>query len=490
MSILLMKVLYASVDSPSELVNITDMFDMNVNRGLEIRNNVCIFSLKNSERYYNTDESVQYRYINSNKEIIFQEQDIIKLYIRYTDDMADVEDSDWDNTNTDEPSATYLKGVYYIIEHSGDTTINGNPIQIRAADKTYILFNKLLAKAFLESDNLNAPELIQKVVRFSSENQDGEYSGTGADAGVFYDIDAKLEDAESGYIQDTRKGTYEDGTVNSDTTFPDISISKVWKPVYEWINELSQIESINTSDELSQIGGKKIVYGRPFLYYVDEVNKFHWFETTDVVDIEIDIGTDTGIFSYDLNKKVFDSINFIIYRGGEDLYGKGTLNYFYDETSDVKSRKMRVVGMTDISRKLIQKEISNGNLVENTSGSFTFSGNRYNRNGTVTPHWSSTSVSSDDDYNDSLITEIYRLGSLRARSLAKGLSRARYQGGIEIKGAIHTPGELLQITNSGTGQKNELIRVQQVQDNITKSGWFTTLSIEQDQLAIIEGDVS
>ncbi|GAF84532.1 unnamed protein product, partial [marine sediment metagenome] len=261
MSILLIKVLYASVDSPNNLSNITDMFDMNVNRGLEIRNNTLIFNLKNSAQSLNTNEELQFKYVNTSGEIIFQEQDIIKLYIRYTDDMADVEDSDWDNTNIDEPSATYLKGVYYVIEHSGNTGINGSPIQVRAADKTYILFNKLLSKAFLESDSLNAPELVQKVVRFSSENQDGDYSGTGADAGVKYDIDAKLEDAESGYIQDVRKATNEDGTVNADTTFPDISLSKIWKPVYEWINELSQIESLNTPDELSQSSGKKIVYG-------------------------------------------------------------------------------------------------------------------------------------------------------------------------------------------------------------------------------------
>jgi hypothetical protein len=301
------------------------------------------------------------------------------------------------------------------------------------------------------------------------------------DPNVNYDIDAKLV-SEGGYIQDTRRATKENGDVNPDTNFPIVSITKVWKPIYEWLEELSQLEYINTADEFDTYP----VYGRPFLYYVDEENIFHWFENDNAVDTEIVIGTDTGIFDYKLTKKVFDVCNFIVYRGGEDFYGKGTLDYYIDPSTNVKTKRMRVVAMTDVAKTLIDKEIKIGNLVSATDGEFTYSGNRYNRNGTVTPDWSATSYSSDSDYNTALRDRILDVCENRARALVYGLSHARYTGTMTRKGQFVTPGTLYKITNRYTGQVFENIRVLDITENITKSVWNTIISLEQDNKAIIQ----
>lgn len=486
MSILLKKVIWYRVSNPTVAIPITDSIDMNVGRGLDIKNNILILRLKNPSISFNSDGDINHRYVDTEGNIKFEEQDQIKVYLKYTDNMADVESDVWDPNSLTEPSASDLKGVYYVIEFNVEQNIKGAPIKLKCADKCYILFSKLLARPFLESEGLNAPHILQKVVRFSCQNQDGVYFGTGEDAGAIYDIDAKLV-SEGGFIQDTRKSTTEKGGANAVTTFPTISMAKVWKPVYEWVNELSQIENLNTAAEL--VGD--VVYGRPFLYYVDEENRFHWFETDDTVaeGNTITIGTTTGIYGYKLDKKVFDTINFIIYRGGSNLYGKGTLNYFVEETSNIKTLRMRVIAMTDIALQLIKTEIDLGNLIlDNTQTVFTYEGNNYKADAYgFTTGWGADSTAFDDDaYNDSLETQIFKEGEIRARSLTKGLAHARYKGSISRKGTIQTVGALLNVTNRNTGQVSELIRVMDVRDTVNKKGWVTDMEMEQDQKAIIE----
>lgn len=481
MSVALMKILWTStLDGITR--TITDSISFTSGKGLDIKNNVLVLTLKNSATRLDSNQNLLHKYVDAQFEVRFREDDQIKVYLKHTDDMADVEDTSWSQTNTTEPDSDNLLGIFYVVDVNTRHEDKDATVQIKCADKTYVLFNRLLAKTFPLSDALSAPEIIQKVVRFSSQNVGGEYLGDGDDAGVRYDIDAVLE-SDGGFIQDTRRATTESGNVNSDTTFPDVTIAKVWKPVYEWISELSQIEYLNTENELSGSSGKEIVYGRSFLYYVDENNKFHWEETDDTTDTDLDIGEDT-VYSFKLVKSIFDSVNFIVYRGGEDFYGNGTLDYVYDENTNVSRLKMKVIAMTDIAKKLIQDEISNGNLIENTSGTFTFSGNRYNRSGTVTPSWTSTSYANDSSYNSSLRTEIFKRCDSRARALLTGIGSARYKGDIERKGILITPGTLYKLTNSYTGQKDEVIRSVEIKHNVTKTGWFTTETLQQDEQAI------
>jgi len=498
MSILLKKILWYRVSSPDDPINITDGIDMTVGRGMDIKNNIVTINLKNAPQSFDSDENFVHKYINPDGTIKFKEEDQFKVYLKYTDDMADVEDPVWSENTLTTPPETDLKGVYYLIEFGVVTDVKSTPIKIKCADKTYILFNKLLVRAFTKAQALNSPEAIQKVIRYSTESEKGQFLGTGSDPGVKYDVDARLDtetgggdgSGEAGFIQTVRKAVSESGTVNADLVFPDIALAKVWKPVYEWINELSQIEYLNTGDELNDT--TPIVYGRPFLYYVDEVNKFHWFETDNVVSETIVIGTTPGIYSYKLTNKVFDIVNFIVFRGGSDFYGKGTLDYEIDDTSTISNLKMRVVAMTDIAQGLIDREIKEGNLVADVAGAYTYGGNRYDRKTGPDPIalWDNTSYASDAAYNTALRKEILRLGKLRARSLISGLTDARYKGTMERKGVIQTVGALLDVTNTKTGQVNELIRAMDVRDIINKKGWFTTLSIEQDQKAIIAGDTT
>lgn len=461
-------------------INITDALDLSSNRGLEIRNNSLVINLKNSFRTFDANGERLHRYVDESFNIRFEEQDQIKLWLRYTDDFAEVEDVDWQN-NTNEPADQYLRGTFYVIEFTPRHTERRTRIRLKCADKTYIIFNKLLAQAFPASDGLTAPEIIQQVVRYSSENTRGLFSGTGADSGVRYDIDARLV-SEGGEIQDTRRTTKEDGSVNADTNFPDVSIAKVWKPVYEWINELSQFEYLNTDAEKEST----LVYGRPFIYFVDENNVFRWKETDTTSTDTFTVGTTKGIYDISLTKAVFDVINFVVFRGGEDLFGVGTLGYEFDQNSDVKSLKMRVEPLTYIAKNLIESEIQAGNLVENTSGAFTFSGNRYDASGyPLTPEWQTTSVADDSEYNSSLRDRIISDARAKARSIVQGLSQSRFKGNMDIKGQIISPGALITVTDTVIGVSGELLRVTNTTDQVNKKGWFTKLTLEEDAKAVI-----
>ena len=487
MSLLLRKILLFRTSDPSIAVNITDAVDLNSDRSLDITNNSLRLTLKNSFQSVDSSGTRVTRYVDSGFNINFDEQDQIRVYLHYSDDFAEIESSVWQE-NTEQPSNNFLAGVFFVIDIDIRNNENDTRVVLECADKTYITFNKLLAQAFLTSDNLTVPQVIRRVIRLTTENIDGEFLGTSADSGVRYEVQANLV-SEGGFIQDTRRSTTEAGNVNADTSFPIVSLSKVWKPVYEWLGDLSQIENINTFDELNNLNNKEIVYGRPFIYYIDEMNRFHWFEANNTSTSSIDISTTKNIYNYNFSLSVFDVINFIVFRGGEDFFGKGTLDFYLSPSTNARSLKMRVIAMTDIARTLIQAEIAAGNLVENTTGSFTFSGNRYNRNGTVTAKWNNTSYSTDADYNNALRIEISRLGIVRAQKVADGLGTARYKGTIEMKGNFdYTVGQLINLTNFNTGQNDIFIRIVSMVHNVTETGWFTTLGLEQDQEAIIESE--
>ena len=78
MSVLLKKILWTSVSEPDKPQNITDSLDLNLGRGLDIKNNVATIMLKNPMTEFNSSEEIQVEYVDSTGNIKFQEQDQIK----------------------------------------------------------------------------------------------------------------------------------------------------------------------------------------------------------------------------------------------------------------------------------------------------------------------------------------------------------------------------------------------------------------------------
>lgn len=481
MSVLLLKVLWYKIANRDETnstltnqyqtpVNITKMVEMSSSFGVDIKNNMLSFTLKN----FNNE------FLNTDGTIMFNEQDQIKLFAYYTDDGADVESSTWSLSTITEPSSTHLIKVFYVVEYKEVQNDSKRYLTIKCADKTYVLFSKLCPPLSIKpTDAMNAPEVIQKAIRYATQGQKGITYGTGSDAGVQYELKANLvSDTPSGYITSTRKATKEDGTVNSDTTFPDINYTAIWKPIYEVIKELSQPEYTNTAAELAD--GSTRVYGRPFFFWLDENNEFHWEYPEQVEDGTLTVGTDK-ILREDFTKKVFDTVNMIIYTAGDDLNGVGIWNYYYDTTTDSRSLKMKFASYTDIAKQLLEED-----YLKNTSRD---AGAKYQypASYSVTPSWSSTSVASDSEYNDSLRVEAKRRGRSRAEASIKGMNKSstRWSGNCEIIGTNYNAGDLIKYSSPNQGINLELFRISDVTHNFSKNGWFTTLTLEKDPEKVI-----
>ena len=92
--ILLTKVIWYQASNPSLGINLTGALNMNIGRGLDIRNNTVQISLKNEATSMDENGNLEYEYVNANNPnnpegtLRFEQRDQIKVYVKYTDDMA------------------------------------------------------------------------------------------------------------------------------------------------------------------------------------------------------------------------------------------------------------------------------------------------------------------------------------------------------------------------------------------------------------------
>ena len=188
----------------------------------------------------------------------------------------------------------------------------------------------------------------------------------------------------------------------------------------------------------------------------------------------------------------------VIYNAGPDMYGSGTLWYYYDTSTKSKDLKMVYKPWVFITKNLIKQEVDNSNLTEDntTPGPFIYAGKRYKETtgnydggGGITTSWGVT-VTSDATYNTAVrnkaafgdtTNNILSEGDARAMALTKSRGSPRWKGTIELKGERFTPGELITFTSSSAGILNEELRIKSITHNITKTGWFTTLNVEEDE---------
>jgi len=489
MSVLLVRVLWYRIDDAQSQdnvvtylapVDITDAISWNAGRGLDINNNVLSIELRNDwSKYVSTVTGI-------NK---FKEEDQIKVYLNYSEDTDDITAA-WTVESTTYPTSSDLIGVYYVKEFGGRGTSSGIRIRLSCVDKTYVLFNRVWSQVYDVGDGYNAPKLVQKIIRHTSENVAGQFEGTGEDIGVFYDIDAKLE-SEGGNITDERS----DGS-----PFPPKGIAKIWKPVYEWIRELSDVTAINKDLEITN---EDYLYGRPFIFYVDEDNSFHWFTPSFDNPTAIELGVD-NIFNVNLTKQMYGTANMIIYNAGENLDGRGIWGYYLYEGSNIKGLQMKVVPMTDIARDALEADYGVG---YNPSSTRETGGDPGSEAGTPFPQYpldgsypltdcyftgtylqdydEASDVTDDSDYRAALKEYCNYKAKERSKSICMGLAHVKWKGTIELKGTKYTPGDLIKYTDDRIGLNEEELRIVGVRHNITKIGWFTTLNLEKDPETLI-----
>jgi len=544
---LLMRVEWKDAATNTEIIDLSplsDVISLTARKGLDIKNNILNFTVKNANS----------KYVDETGTTQLNEDDLFDVYLKETSDASDIGSTWYDSTN--------FLGSYYLKEFKQSTTSGAHRITVQAIDKAYVLFNKVYANTygFAANDYWTAPGIFRSTVRINSpiDSTTLGYLGTDNDEGVRFDIDAKFL-SEGGNITDYRADTSttlngalgsadttidvasttgfeSEGTIvingehiyysgvtatsftgcvrgiddtkaeaQSDTDtvyqgFPVLLFSKAWKPIYEWLSELGQ--PVNTNYSSEQVSGGTLNYDRSFLLWVDKDNKIYYVPTTDDVDTDLEIGTD-DIFECVLDKAVFDSVNMVIYNVGTDMNGAGLTWYWYDENTDTNDLKMRYQPMIDVIPQLLldwkNYADNNGISIETTPANDTL--RRYPADGeypisdwsfkAAANSWRSkvgktawSTLANDGDFNESLRDAALWVGLSKAQNLTARVGGLRYRGTVTTKGAYYNPGDLIRVTDSKTGISQQKVRVIDVSQIVSKGQWSTNLSVEEDEEAI------
>jgi len=438
-----------------------DVFSANVRQGTEARSNVADLRLANPNATH----------VNPTGDFKFQENDIIKIYLKNATDSSDI------NTAVD----TDLLMVANVLEWQGIENEKSAQWVLKCADKTYLMLNKVWAKAYLATETINtAPKIIQNIVRHSSEDPLGVYSS----GGITYGIDARLV-SEGGFIQDTRPGG---------SGFPAINIAKTFKPIYEWIVDLSKVESVNSEAELDGTGGG-LKIKRSMIFFVDENNKLHWETVNTNVEEKVEMGkkegdsysgggtvTATGIEA-NITRATFDVVNMVIFNAGKDINGLGILDYSFDDHSVVQTLKMTYRPFLSTALTLIKRDYAQLGPLDRKVANSNPNNPSFPKDTEYpyTPIWSSTAVNDDSEYNTSLRTAARADGKRRAAAVLAKLGNPRFKGTITVTGKKIIPGDLLEFTSSKLGITAQKLRIIDVMHNVDSSQWTTSLTVQEDE---------
>jgi hypothetical protein len=223
------------------------------------------------------------------------------------------------------------------------------------------------------------------------------------------------------------------GTVQSDgSAMPDVKYSAVYKPIYECLSELSQ----------QQYNGDI----RPFIFWVDKQNKLHWIYPSQSGGIALN-EVDDEIIQLKMEKNDANDINMIIYTAGKDKNGVNILDYEVS-TESGSTLRMAYYDWSDIT--------ANMKLPANI--------------GTQWGAWDNDTVRSQaKDTGKAVCGRIFA---------GKGLM---WSGTITLKGTKkYVSGDMINLTSPTFGFANYKLRVMDITQSVSNSGWQTILDIAED----------
>jgi len=262
---------YWKSDSNADIDNVlmTDVIQINIKQSIKPSSNYAEVLLKNSVKEILSDGTYVNEYVDDYKTLMFNEGDTLKIYAARLTQNRNIDTS---TTSNDLIMTCDIEEI----NCKGDN--KSSRIKLKTVDKTYSMLNKLWNYAYLAEDNWTAPLIIQDVIRKVCGMGDDfyQYDGSGnlvPNGG--YAIDARMKSTGTtllpAYIEDTRPDT---------SPFPVISMAKVFKSAYEFIQDCSTPENTNSS---TAIAADNLICERNMIFYVDERNKFHWFYPKDAV---------------------------------------------------------------------------------------------------------------------------------------------------------------------------------------------------------------
>ncbi|MBI2136567.1 hypothetical protein HYU06_05855 [Candidatus Woesearchaeota archaeon] len=492
MSKLITKVQWGGAVNSFALVDLTDWSNLIITRSTELKSNSAEITLLNPQ-VINLSGTIYRRHVNSaNNKLKFAEGDTIKIYVAYVETNREIDTS---ATSNDLLMSAEIQEVTCNLSQSKAE------IRLKCIDKSYVALQKLWAFSYTDNDTTapdgtgwRSPTLIQNIIRWTAkvdENISGktyyDKYGNLVSNGNFQ-IDARLRIA--GHGEDNGGGLI-DATRPDGSIFPIISLAKVFKPIYEWIDELSTMEYTNDFSIAAESASPPTK--RKYIFYIDELNRFNWFypadETTPGETItEGDTSTGNILYSANLTYATYDIVNMVIFNAGDDMNGSGILDYFYDRASTAPKLQMVYKAWTDIARQMKADEVREGARLGKTTitrvhdDEYSYPANYTGYNGTGLPSWdSTTTIASNTAFNNSFRSATIIKGKARAQALTSNRGSPRWRGTLTIKGKKHAPGDLARVSVLSCGVSSIDLRFKQIQHNITKEDWQTILTVEQDE---------
>jgi len=423
-----------------------DYESINIRRSSDLEQNSCTIMLKNKPGFepYLEDGIIQ-----------FSPDQPINVYAKIDKDGSGL---DTGANSTDLVFNGRVASIDFIEDSSK------SQIKLDCSDASFVALNKL----WVGDESGTAPELVVKVIDFVNNNVSSSWDEVSA-----------ATTSNGGLVQDTN---------SSGGSFSSVKFSKVFKPVFEVIQDLSATEY--TGDLV------------PYRFHLSTANVLSWFYPDDSAEHVINVGDITAqtityvhpvssdevieyvdsqihrVLSYKLSNSIYDVVNYIIFKAGEDMEGEQVTNYAYNQGQGSPVVKDTLRTWEDIARDLKEEDRRAGNITKEYSDTYT-----YPSSYPLTPAWKNTSgtVADDNDYNEEFILEVTRRARARAEMEFKFHGVPKLKGTIELEGkSIYDANDGIILTATRTGIDKQFVRIKDVQHNIKKEGWFSTLTVEEE----------
>lgn len=276
-----------------------------------------------------------------------------------------------------------------------------------------------------------------------------------------------------GFIQDFRPDA-------TGSAFPNISFGLARKPAYEWIEKLCETEYTNTASELTS----DVRVPKPLEFYLDGQNRLHVFypDSTESSNIVVSqstaIAPDTilhKVYSHDLELSLFDIVNFIMFKCGQDMNNQQIVWYAQDPTSGGPIVKDSYRPFLHIARQMKVED----NLVNSGNDEYAYPSSY---SGSYVPRWDRLGrvVTSDAEYNANFKEEARLRGEAAAFQIINKTANPRWKGSLNIRGENQRVSNLINFTDREVGITQALLRTTDLVHTINKGGWFTRLEVKED----------
>lgn len=462
---------------PNDVTNpttVNDVVQIQINKSSEVQNNKARIKVKNCQVGALSDGTSRHSASTSDGTLKFEQDGVVKVWAKY-DEGAPID------TSSDSEDLLFVGDLIGI---KGGQSPGKNEVELTFVDRTFTILNRVWSENITDTP---VPNIIQSIIRSTTDHSikpsEELFKADGTFGGI-YEIDARLT-SEGGFIADTR--------IDS-SPFPTATMAQTFKPVADWIGELSEVDTINYAEEVAT---DSYVQKRAMLYHVDERNRFHWYyPTSGTADVTLVAGQPLAsgtanpyyIYEHTTKRDSADIVNFIIFDCGTDISGDVIQDYEYDPNAGTPIPKDSFRPYQDISLNMKDDDVKAGNLTKVASGdkSYTYTiAAAY----PFTPAWNEK----DPDGNDILITSTATYnsnfrniatlrGKRRARKEMRGRSNLRLKDPVRVRGTSEIGvGDLIKFTSPAAGERKVDVRVKQVTHVINKVGWTTEVSFEEDE---------